>query len=75
MAKVVKKNGLLPFRKSQTEQTRTGQAEESGNKVESKPSVKQEAVLKELSPFERAKMGAGDIFLATDMIPLRFAIN
>ena len=64
MAKLVKLQGLLRFQDSDSE-PRTKKAkrsQESLNVMRTEPSQK-------LSPFQRAKQGAGEMFLAAEVIP------
>ena len=64
MAKLVKLQGLLRFQDSETE-PRTKKAkrtQESLHAMRTEPCHK-------LSPFQRVKQGAGEMFLAADVVP------
>ncbi|HDS29881.1 MAG TPA: hypothetical protein ENN67_02430 [Firmicutes bacterium] len=67
---MVKIKGLLRFRDSQAE-PREKQTEK---KDESLEAMRTETI-REMPPFQRAKQGAGDIFLAPEVVPILRVAN
>jgi len=72
MARLVKQHSLLRFRDSESKkETRTEQSE-----VTSKPADRLvSGNIKTLMPFDRVKSGAGELFLAAEVIPAEKKVN
>jgi hypothetical protein len=69
MAKLIKFKGLLSFRESEPDPRK----EEQETKLD--PAEADKPEVREFSPFQRVKRGAGDMFLASEAIPLAHAVN
>ena len=67
MAKLVRLKGPLRFRSEEPQAENEKKAAPVDSIV---PKTR-----KTLSPFQRAKNGAGDLFLAADIVPTRYRIN
>ena len=69
MARQIKFKGLLSFRESEPDPRK----EEQDMKLD--PAKAEKPEVREYSPFQRVKRGAGDMFLASEAIPVAHAVN
>jgi len=69
MARMIKMKGLLSFRQTEPD-PRTREQTGSNKIAEANKNGKPEK-----TPFQRAKSGAGDIFLASEAVPTVRAVN